>query len=170
MSSTVRKVEIPKPQSSPLSPLLPNIVLNELDKDLTSRGHLFVRYADDCSIYAGSEKSARRFMGSITAYIEGELKLKVNRVKSKVSRSVDSTLLVFSFYRSQEKWEIRIAPKSLDKLKKKIKQHTRRKDPAPARDKIVKLEAMLRGWVNYVVIARAKSKMEETKDEAYEPS
>ena len=104
MSSAVRKVEIPKPQGSPLSPLLSNIVLNELDKELTSRGHRFVRYADDCSIYAGSEKSARRIMESITAYIEGELKLKVKRVNSKVSRPNDSTLLGFSFYRNKGKW------------------------------------------------------------------
>ena len=85
------------PQGSPLSPLLSNIVLNELDKELQARGHRFVRYADDCSIYVRSEKSAQRVMETITEYIEKKLKLKVNRIKSKVSRPLESTLLVFHF-------------------------------------------------------------------------
>lgn len=147
------------PQGSPLSPLLSNIVLNELDKELTARGHRFVRYADDCSIYVMSEKSAQRVMETITEYIEGKLKLKVNRNKSKVSRPTESTLLGFSFYRSDKGWQIRIAPKSLDKVKKKIKEKTKRNDPSPAKEKIKKIEAVIRGWVNYFAIAKAKSKM-----------
>jgi RNA-directed DNA polymerase len=149
------------PQGSPLSPLLSNIVLNELDKELQARGHRYVRYADDCSIYVRSEKSAQRVMETITDYIEIKLKLKVNRTKSKVSRPTESTLLGFSFYRSKEGWEIRIAPKSLIRIKKKIKEQTQRKDPAPAKEKIKKMEAIIRGWVNYFAIARAKSKMKE---------
>src|SRR6266542_3613757 len=85
-----------------ISPLLSNIVLNELDKELQARSHRFVRYADDCSIYVRSEKSAQRVMETITHYIEGKLKLKVNRTKSKVSRPNESTLLGFSFYRSEK--------------------------------------------------------------------
>ncbi|MEO6832350.1 MAG: group II intron reverse transcriptase/maturase, partial [Chitinophagaceae bacterium] len=85
------------PQGSPLSPLLSNIMLDELDKELTTRGHKFVRYADDCSIYVGSEKSAQRVLETVTTYIEKSLKLRVNREKSKVSRPTDSTLLGFSF-------------------------------------------------------------------------
>jgi len=149
------------PQGSPLSPLLSNIVLNELDKELQTRGHRFVRYADDCSIYVKSEKSAHRVMESITEYIENKLRLKVNRIKSKVSRPTESTLLGFSFYRSEKGWEIRIAPKSIEKIKKKMKEQTKRNDPASAREKIKKMEAVIRGWVNYFCIARAKSKMEE---------
>lgn len=110
------------PQGSPLSPLLSNIVLDELDKELSNRGHRFVRYADDCSIYVKSEKSGQRVLGSITKYIEDKLKLTVNRDKSKVSRPSDSTLLGFSFYKSREGWEIRIAPKSFVKIKKKIRR------------------------------------------------
>ncbi|HEX8609338.1 MAG TPA: reverse transcriptase domain-containing protein, partial [Pedobacter sp.] len=83
---------------SPLSPLLSNIVLNELDKELQARGHPFVRYADDCSIYVRSEKSAGRVLETITNYIESKLKLKVNCTKSKVSHPEESTLLGFSFY------------------------------------------------------------------------
>lgn len=149
------------PQGSPLSPLLSNIVLDELDRELQTRGHRFVRYADDCSIYVKSEKSARRVMESITEYIERKLKLKVNRTKSKVSRPHESTLLGFSFSRSKEGWQIRIAPKAFDKIKKKIRDKTKRNDPACAKEKIKKLEAVIRGWVNYFVIAKSKRKMQE---------
>ncbi len=150
------------PQGSPLSPLLSNIVLNELDKELQARGHRFVRYADDCSIYVKSEKSAHRVMETITGYIESKLKLKVNGEKSKVSRPYESTLLGFSFYRSERGWEIRIAPKSLERIKKKkMKEQTKRKDPAPTKEKIKKMEAVIRGWVNYFAIAKAKGKMQQ---------
>lgn len=149
------------PQGSPLSPLLSNIVLNELDKELQRRGHRFVRYADDCSIYVKSEKSAHRVQATITEYIENKLKLKVNRSKSNVSRPTESTLLGFSFYRSAKGWEIRIAPKSLKKIKKKMKEQTQRKAPGSAKEKIKKMEAVIRGWVNYFCIAKAKGKMQE---------
>ena len=149
------------PQGSPASPVLSNIVLNELDKELQNRGHRFVRYADDCSIYVRSEKSALRVMETITEYIESKLKLKVNRIKSKVSRPTESTLLGFSFYRSDKGWEIRIASKSLDKIRKKMKEKTKRSDPGSAKEKIKKMEAVIRGWVNYFAIAKAKSKMQQ---------
>jgi RNA-directed DNA polymerase len=149
------------PQGSPLSPLLSNIVLHEMDKELEKRGHRFVRYADDCSIYVKSEKSAQRVMESITEYIENRLKLKVNRTKSKVSRPWESTLLGFSFYRGKKGWAIRIAPKSVERMRKKIKEHTRRNDPTPTKEKIKKMEAVIRGWVNYFAIAQANWKMRE---------
>lgn len=149
------------PQGSPLSPLMSNIVLNELDKELQARGHRFVRYADDCSIYVKSEKSAQRVLATITDYIESQLKLKVNRNKSKVSCPTESTLLGFSFYRSEKGWEIRIAPKSLKRIKKKMKEQTNRKDPGSLKGKIKKIEAVIRGWVNYFSIAKAGRKMKE---------
>jgi RNA-directed DNA polymerase len=149
------------PQGSPLSPLMSNIVLNELDKELHARGHRFVRYADDCSIYVRSEKSARRVLETITAYVESRLKLKVNRSKSKVSRPNESTLLGFSFYRTEQGWQIRIAPKSLKKIKRKLKEKTRRNDPSSAKEKIKKMQAVVQGWVNYFAIAKARSKMQE---------
>ena len=149
------------PQGSPLSPLLSNIILNGFDKELEKRGHRFVRYADDCNIYVGSEKSARRVMETVTEYLESKLKLKVNREKSKVSRPTDSTLLGFSFYKSGNEWVVRIAPKSLDRIKKKMKEKTKRKDPANAKEKIKNMEAVIRGWVNYFAIAKAKSKMQQ---------
>lgn len=93
------------PQGSPLSPLLSNIMLHDLDKALNERGHKFVRYADDCSIYVKSEKSAKRTLDSIIKFIEGELKLKVNREKTKISLPQQSQLLGFSFYNTKGKYE-----------------------------------------------------------------
>lgn len=147
-------------QGSPLSPLLSNIILNELDKELQARGHSFVRYADDCSIYVGSEKSARRMLESTTEYIEKQLKLKVNREKTQISRPQQSTLLGFSFFRSKGKWEIRIAPRTLKRIKEKIKGKTKRSDPSNAQEKIKKLEAVIEGWVNYFRIARARTALQ----------
>ena len=149
------------PQGSPLSPLLSNIILNELDKELQQRGHSFVRYADDCSIYVKSEKAAKRTEASITQYIEQKLKLKVNKEKTKVSRPTGSTLLGFSFYRSKDQWEIRISSKSVSRIKAKLKANTQRNNPTNARIKIQKLETIIRGWVNYFVIAKAKSIMQQ---------
>jgi RNA-directed DNA polymerase len=152
------------PQGSPLSPTLSNIVLDELDRELGGRGHSFVRYADDVSLYVRSEKAAQRVKESITEYIEKQLKLRVNREKTKVSQGQQSTLLGFSFYRSKGQWEIRIAPKSLKRIKEKIRAKTKRNDPSNAGEKLKRLEAVIEGWVNYFRIARAKTAM-QTLDE-----
>ena len=149
------------PQGSPLSPLLSNIVLDALDKELETRGHSFVRYADDVSIYVGSERSAGRVLETTTGYIEKELKLKVNRMKSQISRPDQSNLLGFSFRRRADKWEVKIADKSVKRIKKKIRAGTQRKDPTPTREKIKKMESVLEGWVNYFRIARATTVMRE---------
>jgi RNA-directed DNA polymerase len=148
------------PQGSPLSPLLSNIVLDKLDKELEVRGHSFVRYADDVSIYVKSEKAAQRVLESTTEYIEKKLKLRVNREKTKVSEPRQSTLLGFSFFRNKGNWEIRIAPKSLQRIKEKIRVKTKRSDPSNVKEKIKKLEAVIEGWVNYFRIARAKKAMQ----------
>jgi RNA-directed DNA polymerase len=100
-------------------------------------------------------------MVSITNYIEGKLKLKVNREKTKVSRPTSSTLLGFSFYRSKSQWEIRISPKSIQRIKEKLKAGTRRNNPENARIKIQKLERIIRGWVNYFALAKAKTIMRQ---------
>jgi RNA-directed DNA polymerase len=149
------------PQGSPLSPLLSNIILDELDKELTQRRHSFVRYADDCSIYVRSKKSAHRVLKSITKYIEEGLKLKVNKEKSKVSRPVESTLLGFSFYNDKGKWAIRIAKKSIKRIKEKSKSITERNNGMNTTQKIAKLKPIIKGWVNYFSIAKAKSVMQE---------
>jgi len=149
------------PQGSPLSPLLSNIILDELDKELTQRRHSFVRYADDCSIYVRSKKSANRVLKSITKYIEEYLKLKVNKEKSKVSRPVESTLLGFSFYNDKGNWAIRIAKKSIKRIKEKSKAITERNNGMNTTQKIAKMKPIIKGWVNYFSIAKARSVMQE---------
>ncbi|WP_200816336.1 group II intron reverse transcriptase/maturase [Pedobacter nyackensis] len=147
------------PQGSPLSPLLSNIILDELDSTLEERGHRFVRYADDCSIYVRSSKSAHRVMNKIAVYLEEGLKLKVNREKSKVSTPTQSRLLGFSFYSRDKRWKVRIAPKSLLRIKETIRKHTMRSKPVPLTSRILKLGAIIHGWVNYFSLAEAKSHM-----------
>lgn len=145
------------PQGSPLSPLLSNIMLDELDKELTHRGHQFVRYADDCSIYVGSKKAAERVLLSITKYIETDLKLQVNKEKSKVSYPRLSTLLGFSFYKEKGTWIIRIAKKSIERIKEKIKAITSRNNGSNTGQKLQKIKPIIQGWVNYFSIAQAKT-------------
>ena len=149
------------PQGSPLSPLLSNIVLDELDKELESRGHSYIRYADDCSIYVRSKKSAERVLTNITKYIEQRLKLKVNREKTKISRPTKSSLLGFSFYKTSKEWEIRISPKSIQRIMKKCKVITSRSNGKSIKEKINQLKSIVTGWVNYFVIAKAKKVMQE---------
>ena len=145
------------PQGSPLSPLLSNIVLDELDKELEKRGHSYVRYADDCSIYIQSEASAKRVAESIIKYIEEKLLLKVNREKTRISRPTESTLLGFSFYRSSNGWEIRVAEKSVGRITKKVKDITNRSNGMSVEERIGKIQSMIDGWTNYYVIAKAKT-------------
>jgi RNA-directed DNA polymerase len=149
------------PQGSPLSPLLSNIMLHELDQELNKRGHRFVRYADDCSIYVKSKKSAERVKESIIKYIECDLLLKVNKEKTKISRPAESYLLGFSYYRMKGKYEIRISPKSVNRVTRKCKMITKSSDPTEASLKLTKLDEIIHGWVNYFKLANAKSIMEK---------
>ena len=148
------------PQGSPLSPLLSNIILDELDKELEIRGHKFVRYADDVSIYKKSNKSAERTLESITGYIEKKLLLKVNRTKSKISRPTGSKLLGFSFYKTKSTWGIRIAKSSIDRLKIKLKAISKRNNGKNFKTKLGELKPIILGWVNYFRLADAKKNME----------
>jgi RNA-directed DNA polymerase len=149
------------PQGSPLSPLLSNIVLDELDKELEKRGHAYVRYADDCSIYVRSEAAAKRVAESIIEFIEGTLLLKVNRTKTKISRPDESTLLGFTFSQTKEGgWEIRISDKAVGRVREKCKDITGRSNGLSETERIRKLQSVIYGWVNYYCIAKAKSVME----------
>lgn len=149
------------PQGSPLSPILSNIVLNELDRELEKRGHAFVRYADDVSVYVSSEKSANRVMTGIVEYLEREMRLKVNREKTKVSKPEGSTLLGFSFSMYQGKSIIKVAGRSIERIKQKFKAITLRSNSMSEAERVAKLNTIIRGWVNYFVMARAKNQMRD---------
>jgi RNA-directed DNA polymerase len=149
------------PQGSPLSPLLSNIVLDELDKELEERGHCYVRYADDCSIYVKSEAAAKRVAESIIKYIEGKLLLKVNREKTRISQPNESTLLGFTFLQIKGDWEIWIAKKSVGRIMKKCRDITSRSKGISEEERIGKLQTIINGWVNYFVISGAKNVMRD---------
>ena len=112
-----------------VSPLLSNIVLDELDKELKKRGHSFVRYADDISVYVKSETASKRVMTGIMGFIESKLLLKVNRPKTKVSRPEESMLLGFSFRTYKGRWIIKVARRSAQCIKQKFKEITKRNAP-----------------------------------------
>jgi len=138
------------PQGGPLSPLLSNIVLDELDKELEKRGHDFVRYADDCNIYVKSERAGERVLASITKFIEGKLKLKVNESKSGVRRCEQVKFLGYTMLPNNK---IRIADKSIKRFKSKVKEVTRRNRGVKFSQVINELNAIHRGWINYFRLA-----------------
>src|SRR5438477_5326312 len=136
------------PQGGPLSPLLSNLVLDELDRELERRSHRFVRYADDCNIYVRSEKAGRRVMASLTRFIERRLKLKVNEAKSAVARPQERKFLGFSFTAGPEVKRV-IAPKALDRFKQRIREITRRAKGVSMKTTMEELAPYLRGWRSY---------------------
>jgi RNA-directed DNA polymerase len=144
------------PQGGPLSPLLSNIVLDELDKELEKRGHKFVRYADDCNIYVQSRKAGERVKQSITTYIEGKLKLKVNQEKSAVDRPWKRKFLGFSFTQHLDP-KVRIAKQSLQRVKQKIRHITSRRRPISLPDRIEELNEYLMGWMGYFALVDTPS-------------
>jgi len=153
INGVVVETEEGTPQGGNLSPLLSNIMLNELDKELTRRGLKFCRYADDCNIYVRSRKAADRVMASITKFIEEKLKLKVNKDKSAVDRPWKLKLLGFSFYYKKDGIGIRVHPKSVKKLKQKLKEITGRSNAMGMWQRVLKLKQAITGWVNYFSIA-----------------
>ncbi len=136
------------PQGGPLSPLLSNIVLDELDRELERRGHRFVRYADDCNIYVRSQRAGERVMESITRFITMKLKLKVNREKSAVGRPWERKFLGFSFT-AKEPLRRRIAPKSMVRFKNRVREITRRTRGVSLQRMVDDLNVYLRGWYGY---------------------
>jgi RNA-directed DNA polymerase len=136
------------PQGGPLSPLLSNLVLDELDQELERRGHRFVRYADDSNIYVRSERAGQRVMESITRFITQKLRLKVNEVKSAVARPQERKFLGFSFTSSPEVKRT-IAPKALERFKSRIREITRRAKSVSIETTIEELAPYMRGWRNY---------------------
>jgi group II intron reverse transcriptase/maturase len=144
------------PQGGPLSPLLANIILDDLDKELERRGHKFVRYADDCNTYVKSKRAGERIMESVKRFVEGRLKLKVNLKKSAVARPWKRKFLGLSFT-----WEkvtrIRLAPKTLDRFKDKIRQLTCRSRGISMEQRLHGLNTYLRGWIGYFRLADTPS-------------
>jgi RNA-directed DNA polymerase len=156
INGVVSSTEKGTPQGGPLSPLLSNIVLDELDRELEVRGHKFVRYADDCNIYVKSKRAGERTLASIQRFIEGKLRLKVNEKKSAVDRPWKRKFLGFSFTTSKEP-KVRIAKESLKRMKKKVREITSRKMPYPMEYRIQKLNQYLIGWCGYFALADTKS-------------
>lgn len=159
INGVCQPTKVGTPQRGNLSPLLSNIMLNELDKELEKRGLRFVRYADDCLIMVKSEKAANRVMTTITNYIENKLGLIVNAEKSKVARPNEIKYLGFGFYNKKGTWRPKPHLKSIQKFESKLKDITSRSNAMSINDKIVKLNQVIRGWINYFKIADMKSLM-----------
>src|SRR5450631_2400524 len=136
------------PQGGPLSPLLSNLVLDELDRELERRGHRFVRYADDCNVYVRSERAGQRVMESISRFITQKLKLKVNEAKSAVARPQERKFLGFSFTAGPD-IKRTIAPKSLERFKQRIRDITRRAKGVSIKTTMEELATYMRGWRGY---------------------
>ncbi len=144
------------PQGGPLSPLLSNIMLNELDKELEQRGHKFVRYADDFLILCKSKRGSERVMTSITNFIENKLYLKVNREKSQVASTRGIKFLGYSFYKLKGKCRLRVHPKSITKMKAKLKELTSRSNGWGNERRKESLSQYIKGWINYFKLADMK--------------
>jgi len=159
LKGTQVKTEEGAPQGGPLSPLLSNILLDELDKELERRGHKFCRYADDCNIYVKSKRAGERVLESITKFLKQKLKLKVNREKSAVSSPTRRKFLGYSFYYSKGEVRFRVHDKSYKRLNDKIRKVTNRNISMNFKDRLKKLKEIIVGWVNYFKIADMKNKL-----------
>jgi len=153
----IRRVE-GTPQGGPLSPLLANLLLDDLDKELERRGHRFCRYADDCNIYVRSKQAGERVMQSITRFLETKLRLRVNQTKSAVAHVQERKFLG---YRLLQGGALGIAPASLKRVKDRIRQITRRNRGVSMERVIRELNEYLTGWVTYFRLARCRSHLRQ---------
>lgn len=156
VGNALEETKLGMPQGGPLSPLLSNIMLNELDKELEQRGHHFVRYADDCMIFCKSRRAARRTCESITRFIEGKLFLKVNGDKTCVARFNEVKYLGYALYRMNGECRLRVHPKSVKAMKERIRQLTARSNAMPNDYRPRAITWFVRGWVNYFKLADMK--------------
>ncbi|PDO09180.1 MAG: group II intron reverse transcriptase/maturase [Candidatus Reconcilbacillus cellulovorans] len=159
IGGVVHNTEEGTPQGGPISPLLANILLDDLDKELERRGLRFVRYADDCNIFVASKRAGERVMESAIRFVEGKLKLKVNRDKSAVDRPWKRKFLGFSFLADRQA-TIRLAPKTLERFKERVKAMTSRSRPVSMEQRIQELNRYITGWIGYFRIAAAKNHCE----------
>lgn len=155
------ETEIGTPQGGNLSPLLSNIMLNELDKELEARGLRFTRYADDCVITVRSEASAKRVMRTITDWIERKLGLKVNATKTHITRPTKLKYLGFCFWKKKDTWRARAHEASVLRLKTKLKRLCKRSWSIDLTTRITRINQVIRGWINYFAIADMKSHMSQ---------
>jgi RNA-directed DNA polymerase len=146
------------PQGGPLSPLLANLLLDDLDKELERRGHCFCRYADDCNIYVRSKAAGERVLASVTAFLEGKLRLRVNREKSAVAHVEERKFLGHRLLRGGE---LGVAPKSEERVKERIRQITRRNRGIEIEEMVGELNSYLTGWLAYFRFAKCKSWLRE---------
>jgi len=158
------RTEVGMPQGGPLSPLLSNVMLNELDKELERRGHRFVRYADDCMILCKSKKSAERTLRNIIPFIEGKLFLKVNRKKTEVAHISKVKYLGYTFYRYKGKCRLRVHAKSVVKMKNKIRELTDRNKGISNKKREKEYQEYVRGWVQYYRLADMKGFLKRTDE------
>jgi RNA-directed DNA polymerase len=149
INGVVMETEEGTPQGGPLSPLLSNIMLDDLDKELEKRGHKFVRYADDCNIYVKTQRAGERVMESVKGFLEKKLKLKVNPKKSKVDRMNRVKFLGFSFYKHKGEIFIRVAKRSLERFREKLRRLTKRTRTGKLEDIIQEINQYLIGWMGY---------------------
>jgi len=157
------------PQGSPLSPLLSNILLNELDKELEKRGHRYVRYADDFSVYVQSKKSAKRVGNSIYKFLRDKLQLPINREKSGIRRPSTFNLLGYGFlptYKKNEKGKYQLVVKQSKwvAFKAKLKYLTKKTIPASFEERITRINQLIRGWINYFKLASIQGKLKKLEE------
>ena len=157
------------PQGSPLSPLLSNILLNELDKELEKRGHRYVRYADDFSIYVRSKKSAKRVGNSIYKFLRDKLRLPINRNKSGIRKPLDFQVLGFGFvptYKKGEKgkYQLVVNASKWKEFKTKLKYLTKKTIPASFEERISRINLLVRGWINYFKPASIQAKLKKLEE------
>jgi group II intron reverse transcriptase/maturase len=150
------KTEVGVPAGGPLSPLLSNIMLNELDKELEARGHRFVRYADDCMILCRSKRSAERTQTNIIPYIEKKLFLRVNEEKTKVAHIRYVKFLGYGFYRYKGKCQLMVHRKSVNKMKGKLRELTHKNNGWSNDFRVLRINQFIRGWVHYFKFANMK--------------
>jgi group II intron reverse transcriptase/maturase len=148
------------PQGGPLSPLLSNIMLDDLDKELERRGHKFVRYADDCNIYVRTQRAGERVKESVKRFLEKKLKLKVNPKKSKVERASRVKFLGFSFYKRNGEVHIRVAKRSLERFRDKLRRLTKRTRSGKLEEVIESINQYTMGWIAYYRLADTPSVFE----------
>ena len=155
------KTEEGTPQGGPLSPLLANILLDDLDKELERRGHRFVRYADDCNIYVRSKRAGERVLASVRNFLKERLSLTVNEAKSAVDRPWRRKFLSFSMYRTKGTTRIRLAPQAIERVKDKLRALTARSSGQGMKERIGAINAYLNGWLGYFALAETPSVFEK---------